>query len=157
MILDQKLRPFQDKMEKHGISDYRDFYSETQKYTFWIKKINNVFFVFKLRHQFRNTHEQLPFVRIKESKAACLLRHKMSLEQLAWNCAGRYRRATQVVPFVSCAQLRFPFNLLYNGLLKSQCESVHLLFGCLLQIRSDCLGSQECYCAGSSHSRSPAV
>lgn len=53
----------------------------------------------------------------------------MILEQLAWNCAGRYQRATQVVPIVSFAQLCFSFNILYSGLLKSQCESVHLVLG----------------------------
>lgn len=47
----------------------------------------------------------------------------------------------------SCCFTRFPSPSCFNRLLKSQCGSVLLFFGCLLRIQSDCVGMWDCYCA----------
>lgn len=148
-------------MEKHSIRlpwllQVRAMYSTVRhKNTcFGFKKINTFFF--SSYNVILEIHkERYPFVNSK-SKAACVLHEEdLGLQgdtwQLANNCAGR--KPTWHISCATCQSFLSAFRsciftlFSFCRLLKSQCGSALFVFGCLLQIRSDCLGTWDCYCA----------
>lgn len=167
--LGSKAWQFEDTMEKHSIRlplllQVRAMYStvQTQKYMFWVQKNKHLFFFFlfcfKLQRHPKNTQWTVPLCqRVKQrvyyTWGDC--GGQGDTWQLANYCAGRNQHDTQVVPpagpFRQLLELRcrrvFLLPSCSNGLLKSQCGSALFVFGCLLQIRSDCLGTRDCYCA----------